>query len=166
VQAGLELALQVLDGIETQPLLGHVERAFVQLAGERTGLGECWLAIHPPAAEAGAALQAEELSQLREELSILQDRFLHGQLATHIRAGNHLLDGGLGDPGGAQACAAAISTEINLHTHVVSHAELAGVAELQGIDGLIPVAAGPAGVGIKPCHEALGAAQLQLRLKG
>ncbi len=51
MQAGLEQALQVLDGIETQPLLGHVERAFVQLAGERTGLGERWLAIHPPAPE-------------------------------------------------------------------------------------------------------------------
>ena len=75
VQAGLEQALQVLAGIETQPLLGHVERAFVQLAGERTGLGERWLAIHPPAPDAGAALQAEDLSQLREEMAILQDRF-------------------------------------------------------------------------------------------
>ncbi len=75
VQAGLEQALKVLGGIETQPLLGHVERAFVQLAGERTGLGERWLDIHPPAPEAGASLQAEELSQLREELAILQDRF-------------------------------------------------------------------------------------------
>jgi hypothetical protein len=75
VQAGLEQALQVIAGIETQPLLGHVERAFVQLAGERTGLGERWLAIHPPAPAAGPALQAEELSQLREEMAILQDRF-------------------------------------------------------------------------------------------
>jgi hypothetical protein len=75
VQAGLEQALKVLGGIETQPLLGHVERAFVQLAGDRTGLGERWLEIHPPAPEAGAALQAEELSQMREELAILQDRF-------------------------------------------------------------------------------------------
>lgn len=75
VQAGLEQALQVIAGIETQPLLSHVERAFVQLAGERTGLGERWLAIHPPAPEAGTALQAEELSQLREEMAILQDRF-------------------------------------------------------------------------------------------
>lgn len=75
VQAGLEQALQVLAAIETQPLLGHVERAFVQLAGERTGLAERWLAIHPPAPEAGAALQAADLSQLREELAILQDRF-------------------------------------------------------------------------------------------
>ena len=58
-----------------QPLLGHVERAFVQLAGERTGLGERWLAIHPPAPEAGLDLQAEDLSQLREEMAILQDRF-------------------------------------------------------------------------------------------
>jgi hypothetical protein len=75
VQAGLEQALKVLGGIETQPLLGHVERAFVQLAGDRTGLGERWLDIHPPAPAAGAALQAEELSQMREELAILQDRF-------------------------------------------------------------------------------------------
>lgn len=75
VQAGMEQALQVLDGIETQPLLSHVERAFVQLAGERTGLAERWLAIHPPATETGPAFQAEELSQLREEMAILQDRF-------------------------------------------------------------------------------------------
>lgn len=75
VQAGLEQALQVLDGIETQPLLAHVERAFVQLAGERTGLGERWLAIHPPAPQTGSALQAKDLSQLREELAILHDRF-------------------------------------------------------------------------------------------
>ena len=75
VQAGLEQALLGLDGIEAQPLLAHVERAFVQLAGERTGLAQRWLAIHPPAAEAGPALQAEELAQMREELAILQDRF-------------------------------------------------------------------------------------------
>jgi len=75
VQAGLEQALQVLAGIETQPLLAHVERSFVQLAGERTGLAERWLAIHPPAPDAGPALQAEDLSQLREEVAILQDRF-------------------------------------------------------------------------------------------
>jgi hypothetical protein len=75
VQAGLEQALLVLGGIEAQPLLAHVERAFVQLAGERTGLAQRWLAIHPPAAEVGPALQAEELAQMREELAILQDRF-------------------------------------------------------------------------------------------
>ena len=75
VQAGLEQALLGLDGIEAQPLLAHVERAFVQLAGERTGLAQRWLAIHPPAAEVGPALQAEELAQMREELAILQDRF-------------------------------------------------------------------------------------------
>jgi hypothetical protein len=75
VQAGLEQALQGLDVIEAQPLVAHVERSFVQLAGERTSLGERWLAIHPPAPEAGTALQAEELSQLREEMAILQDRF-------------------------------------------------------------------------------------------
>ncbi len=75
VQAGLEQALQVLAGTEAQALLAHVERAFVQLAGERTGLAEQWGAIHPPASESGAAYQAEELSQLREEMAILQDRF-------------------------------------------------------------------------------------------
>jgi hypothetical protein len=75
VQAGLAQALLVLATIETQPLLAHVERAFVQLAGERTGLGERWLAIHPPATEAASGRQAEELSQLREEMAILQDRF-------------------------------------------------------------------------------------------
>ena len=75
MQAGLEQALQMLDSIETQPLLGHVERAFVQLAGDRTGLAERWLDIHPPPPEPGAALQAEELSQMREDLAILQDRF-------------------------------------------------------------------------------------------
>jgi hypothetical protein len=75
VQAGLEQALLGLGGIEAQPLLAHVERAFVQLAGERTGLAQRWVAIHPPAAEAGPALQAEELAQMREELAILQDRF-------------------------------------------------------------------------------------------
>jgi hypothetical protein len=75
VQAGLNQTLQALDSIETQPLLGHVERAFVQLAGARTGLGKRWLEIHPPAHQAGAALHAEELSQLREEMAILQDRF-------------------------------------------------------------------------------------------
>lgn len=75
VQAGLMQALQVLEAIETQPLLAHVERAFVQLAGDRTSLGERWLAIHPPAPESGTAIQAEELSQLREEMAILQDRF-------------------------------------------------------------------------------------------
>jgi hypothetical protein len=75
VQAGLVQALEVLDTIETQPLLAHVERAFVQLAGERTVLAERWRAIHPPAPETGSALQAKDLSQLREELAILHDRF-------------------------------------------------------------------------------------------
>jgi len=75
VQAGLNQALQVLGGTETQPLLAHVERAFVQLAGERTDLADRWLAIHPPVSEVGSSLQAEEISQLREEMAILQDRF-------------------------------------------------------------------------------------------
>ena len=75
VEAGLQQALQVLEVIETQSLLAHVERAFVQLASERTSLGEQWLNIHPPAPDTGAAHQAEDLSQLREEMAILQDRF-------------------------------------------------------------------------------------------
>lgn len=75
VRTGLEQALEVLGGIEAQALLGHVERSFVQLAGQRTGLAERWIAIHPPAAEAAPALQAEELAQMREEMAILQDRF-------------------------------------------------------------------------------------------
>jgi len=74
VQAGLVQALHVLDIIETQPLLGHVERAFVQLAGERTSLGERWLAVHPPAPEPGSALQAQDLSQLQDlRLAIVQE---------------------------------------------------------------------------------------------
>jgi hypothetical protein len=61
---------------------------------------------------------------------------------------------------------AAIAALFHLHTHVVAHAVLAGIAELQGIDRFIPVAAGTASVGIKPCHEALRTAQLQLGLEG
>jgi hypothetical protein len=83
VQAGLERAMAVLRSIEAQPLLGHVERSFVQLAGDRTGLAERWSQIHPPAPEPGSsvesaaqsALQSAELSQMREELAILHDRF-------------------------------------------------------------------------------------------
>lgn len=75
VQAGLEQSLVVLSGIEAQPLLGHVERSFVQLAGERTGLAERWMQIHPPATDAAQPLQAEELSNLREELAIMHNRF-------------------------------------------------------------------------------------------
>jgi len=75
VQAGLEQALLVLSGIEAQPLVAHVERSFVQLAGERTALGERWSQIHPPASDASSPLQAKELSSMREELAILHDRF-------------------------------------------------------------------------------------------
>lgn len=75
VQAGLEQALSVLGAIESEPLLGHVERSFVQLAGERTGLAKHWNAIHPPATDAVPQRQAEELSNLREEFAILHDRF-------------------------------------------------------------------------------------------
>ena len=75
VQAGLEQALQGLDVIEAQPLVAHVERSFVQLAGERTALGERWSQIHPPASDASSPLQAKELFSMREELAILHDRF-------------------------------------------------------------------------------------------
>ena len=75
VQAGLEQALQGLDVIEAQPLVPHVERSFVQLAGERTALGERWSQIHPPASDASSPLQAKEISSMREELAILHDRF-------------------------------------------------------------------------------------------
>jgi hypothetical protein len=75
VQAGLEHALQGLDVIEAQPLVAHVERSFVQLAGERTALGERWSQIHPPASDASSPLQAKEISSMREELAILHDRF-------------------------------------------------------------------------------------------
>jgi hypothetical protein len=79
VQAGLERAIAVLRSIEAQPLLGHVERSFVQLAGDRTGLAERWSQIHPPAPEPGSSVQSlvqsAQLSQMREELAILHDRF-------------------------------------------------------------------------------------------
>jgi hypothetical protein len=75
VQAGLEQALQGLDVIEAQLLVAHVERSFVQLAGERTALGERWSQIHPPASDASSPLQAKEISSMREELAILHDRF-------------------------------------------------------------------------------------------
>lgn len=75
VQAGLEQALQGLDVIEAQPLVAHVERSFVQLAGERTALGERWSQIHPPASDASSPLQVKEISSMREELAILHDRF-------------------------------------------------------------------------------------------
>ena len=48
----------------------------------------------------------------------------------------------------------------------MAHAVFAGIAELQGVDRLIPVAAGPVGVGIEAGHKALGAVQLQLGLEG
>lgn len=75
VKGGMEQSLQLLASIELEPLLGHVERAFVQLAGQRTGLAERWLQIHPLTPEIEPAHQVEELSQLREEMAILQDRF-------------------------------------------------------------------------------------------
>lgn len=75
VQAGLEQALVVLNGIDVKQLLGHVERSFVQLAGERSGLAERWTQIHPPAKDASSTFQADDLSQMREELALLHDRF-------------------------------------------------------------------------------------------
>jgi len=75
VQAGMERAIELLRNIETQPLLGHVERSFVQLAGERTGLAERWNQIHPPEMGAASSVQSAEISQMHEELAILHDRF-------------------------------------------------------------------------------------------
>ena len=78
VQAGLERAIAVLSTIEAQPLLAHVERSFVQLAGDRTALARRWSQIHPPAPEPGSsvesngqsaaqsALQSAQLAQMRE----------------------------------------------------------------------------------------------------
>ena len=93
-------------------------------------------------------------------------KLLHRQLTAHIGAGHHLLNRGLGDPGGAQARAAARSIKIQINTYVVAHAVFTGVTELEGIDGFIPVAACAAGVGVEPRHETLGTAQLQLGLEG
>lgn len=56
--------------------------------------------------------------------------------------------------------------QIHFHAHVVADAVFTGIAKLQGIDALIPVAAIAAGLGIEAGHETLGAAELELGLEG
>jgi hypothetical protein len=76
IRAGMEQALLVLEGIDTRSLIAHVEHSFVQLAAERTQLGELWARMHPGTApDQGSGSQSGELASLREELSILHDRF-------------------------------------------------------------------------------------------
>lgn len=77
VESGLRQSLQVIKTIDVNSLMQHVERAFVELASQRTALGQRWLQIHPPDTEASAEQrhQGVELSQIREEMAILQDRF-------------------------------------------------------------------------------------------
>ena len=76
IRAGLEQVLLVLEGIDTRSLMGHVEHSFVQLAAERTQLGEVWVRMHPGVeADQEGGPQSGELASLREELSILHDRF-------------------------------------------------------------------------------------------
>lgn len=76
MRAGMEQALVVLEGIDTRSLIAHVQHSFVQLVADRTQLGEVWGSMHPgtrPDQERGS--QSDELASLREELSILHDRF-------------------------------------------------------------------------------------------
>lgn len=75
LQSGLEQSIQLLCDIETHPLLDHIERSFVHLACGRTALSERWMQLHPQTTKNEPVLANEELSQLREELAILQDRF-------------------------------------------------------------------------------------------
>lgn len=75
IQAALEEVVRVLEAIQLEALMVHVERAFVQLAGERTGLAARWMDAHPPAANPISASQYQEIAWLKEELAILQDRF-------------------------------------------------------------------------------------------
>ena len=48
----------------------------------------------------------------------------------------------------------------------LADAVFTGIAELQGIDALIPVASVSVGLGIEARHEALGAVELDLGLEG
>ena len=76
IRAGMEQALVVLEGIDTRSLISHIGYSFVQLAADRTQLGEIWGRMHPRTSrdqERGS--QSDELASLREELSILHDRF-------------------------------------------------------------------------------------------
>jgi hypothetical protein len=76
IRAGMEQVLVVLEGIDIRSLIAHVEHSFVQLAAGRTQLGEAWVTMHP-GAEAGQedSPQSDVLASMREELSILHDRF-------------------------------------------------------------------------------------------
>ena len=69
----LEEVIRTLEAIQTHALMAHVERAFVQLASERTGLAELWIEAHPTATDETSALQYKEISWLKEEVAILQD---------------------------------------------------------------------------------------------
>lgn len=76
IRAGMEQALVVLEGIDTRSLDAHVQQSFVQLVANRTQLGEVWASMHPGTrVDQETGLQSEELVFLREELSILHDRF-------------------------------------------------------------------------------------------
>ena len=76
IRAGMEQVLVVLEGIDIRSLIAHVEHSFVQLAAGRTQLGEAWVTMHP-GAEVGQqdSPQSDVLASMREELSILHDRF-------------------------------------------------------------------------------------------
>lgn len=74
VRVGLEQTLAVLDRIETQSLMAHVQSSFVRLATERTQLGDLWGQMHPGSISEEAAAQAGDIVALREELAILHDR--------------------------------------------------------------------------------------------
>ena len=72
----MEQVLVVLEGIDIRSLMAHVEHSFVQLAAGRTQLGEAWVAIHPGVeADQEGSPQSDVLASMREELSILHDRF-------------------------------------------------------------------------------------------
>ena len=76
IRAGMEQVSVVLEGIDIRSLMAHVEHSFVQLAAGRTQLGEAWVAIHPGAeADQEGSPQSDVLASMREELSILHDRF-------------------------------------------------------------------------------------------
>lgn len=77
IRAGMGQALVVLDEIDTRSLIAHVEHSFVRLAADRTKLGEVWGGMHPGmASDQEAGVKSDELTSLREELSILHDRFV------------------------------------------------------------------------------------------
>ena len=75
IYAAWEEVIRTLEAVQTQALMAHVERAFVQLASERTGLAEQWKHAHPTATNEISTLQYKEISWLKEEVAILQDRF-------------------------------------------------------------------------------------------